>query len=73
MLEFPNNLNFQVTFEDTEYMADYMEGNLPEFRCMNEHYGMTFEKGEAGEDSAVGFLTSEKVRAVNCVLIAECC
>ncbi|CAN0097672.1 unnamed protein product [Sphacelaria rigidula] len=42
-------------------MADYMEGNLPEFRCMNEHYGITFEKGEAGEDSADGFLTSEKV------------
>lgn len=52
-------------------MADYMEGNLPEFRCMNEHYGITFEKGEAGEDSADGFLTSEKVRTVNCLLLAE--
>lgn len=59
----------QVTFAGASYMADYMEGTLPEFRCMNEHYGMEFTMGAAGKDHAAGVLTTDKV----CYCYRRCC
>lgn len=59
----------QVTFSGASYMADYMEGNLPEFRCMNEHYGLEFTMGEAGKNRATGTLTADKVSRCCC----RCC
>lgn len=50
-----------MSFESAEYLASYMEATLPQFRCMNEHYELDFVKLEAGEDSARGRLSSEKV------------
>lgn len=53
-----------MTFPGTETLALYLEGSPPEFNCMNEHYGLSFEKGDAGRTSAVGTLTADKVREV---------
>lgn len=52
----------QVTFTDVATMGLFGEGSPPEFNCMNEYYGMTFERGPAVATSAYGTLSQpEKV------------
>lgn len=52
----------QVTFSGAEALALFLEGSAPGFNCMNEYYGLSFVKGDAGETFAVGTLTADKVR-----------
>lgn len=52
----------KVTFESTDYMADYAGGTRPEFTCLNEHYDIEFVQGDAEQDYATGMLMSEKAR-----------
>lgn len=52
-----------MAFPGAETLALFIEGSPPEFNCMNEHYGLSFEKGDAGKTSAVGTLTADKVRS----------
>lgn len=54
--------NEKVTFDGAAVLASFEEGSPAEFNCMNEHYGMSFVKGPAGEKVAVGELTSGKVQ-----------
>ena len=51
----------KVTFTGAAALAELEEGSPPDFNCMNDHYGMSFVKGEAGEGMAEGTLTSDKV------------
>ncbi|CAB1117973.1 unnamed protein product [Ectocarpus sp. CCAP 1310/34] len=51
----------RMTFPGADVLVHLEEGSPPEFICMNEHYGLSFEKGEAGETYADGELTSDKV------------
>lgn len=41
-----------------------LEGSPPEFNCMNEHYGLSFERGQDGESYASGTLRAEKVHRI---------
>ncbi|CAM9532086.1 unnamed protein product [Ectocarpus sp. 4 AP-2014] len=51
----------RMTFPGADVLVLLEEGSPPEFICMNDHYGLSFEKGEAGETYADGELTSDKV------------
>ncbi|CBN75986.1 hypothetical protein Esi_0264_0017 [Ectocarpus siliculosus] len=51
----------RMTFPGADVLVLLEEGSPAEFICMNEHYGLSFEKGEAGETYADGELTSDKV------------
>ncbi|CAM9168051.1 unnamed protein product [Ectocarpus fasciculatus] len=51
----------EMTFPGADVLELLEEGSPPEFVCMNEHYGLSFEKGEAGETYAEGEITSDKV------------
>lgn len=51
----------QVEFPGTAVETSLLEGSPPDFKCMNEHYGLSFEKGQEGEFSAWGTLRADKV------------
>lgn len=74
----PSFLPAQMTFPGADVLALLEEGSPPEFICMNEHYGLSFEKGEAGESYADGELTSDKVcvheqEGKHCACTHSCC
>lgn len=61
-----------MKFYSTDYLTKYMEGTIPEFNCMNEHYEMEFVKGEAQEEFAEGTLSSEKVSSLKAETLHDC-
>lgn len=52
----------QVTFTDVPTLGLFMEGSPPEFNCMNEHYGLSFELGSAVSTTVDGTLRADKVK-----------
>eukprot|EP00903_Cladosiphon_okamuranus_P019814 g18211.t1 len=51
----------RVTFADVETLGLFEEGSPPEFNCMNEYYGLSFERGDAVATPVFGTLKAEKV------------
>lgn len=51
-----------MTFPTVEVLGLFEEGSPPEFNCMNEHYGLSFERGAAVATPVSGMLKADKVK-----------
>ncbi|CAM9822026.1 unnamed protein product, partial [Scytosiphon promiscuus] len=51
----------EVTFPGAAALAEFEVGDHPEFQCMNDYYGLSFVMGDAGETSAAGTLSTDRV------------